>query len=108
MGYIIWGFSKGSFWPALKVFFVSKSEGLQIFAEVLKNLVDIYYPLAVSRMDLIPFYARLVATLAPCVEDLALLLVDMLLRDFRFQVRKKDQIHIHSKIKNCRFIGEPS
>ncbi|CAI8037046.1 Regulator of nonsense transcripts 2 [Geodia barretti] len=61
-----------------------------------------------NRMDLIPFYARLVATLAPCVDDLAPLLVDMLLRDFRFQVRKKDQIHIHSKIKNCRFIGEPS
>ena len=58
-------------------------------------------------MDLIPFYARLVATLDPCVDELAPLLVEMLLKDFRFQVRKKDQIHIHSKIKNCRFIGEP-
>lgn len=58
------------------------------------------------RMDLIPFYARLVATLAPCMDDLAPMLVDILIRDFRFQVRKKDQIHIHSKIKNCRFIGE--
>lgn len=57
------------------------------------------------RMDLIPFYARLVATLAPCMDDLAPMLVDILVRDFRFQVRKKDQIHIHSKIKNCRFIG---
>ena len=57
-------------------------------------------------MDLIPFYARLVATLSPCLDDLAPTLVDLLLRDFRFQVRKKDQIHIHSKIKNCRFIGE--
>ena len=57
-------------------------------------------------MDLIPFYARLVATLAPCMDDLAPMLVDNLIRNLRGQVRKKDQIHIHSKIKNCRFIGE--
>ena len=61
---------------------------------------------SVLRMDLIPFYARLVATLAPCMDDLAPMLVDNLIRNLRGQVRKKDQIHIHSKIKNCRFIGE--
>ena len=59
-----------------------------------------------SRMDLVPFYARLVATLHPCLDDIAPTLVDMLMRDFRFQVRKKDQVHIHSKLKNVRFIGE--
>ena len=59
-----------------------------------------------SRMDLVPFYARLVATLHPCLDDIAPALVDMLMRDFRFQVRKKDQVHIHSKLKNVRFIGE--
>jgi len=57
-------------------------------------------------MDLVPFYARLVATLHPCLDDIAPTLVDMLMRDFRFQVRKKDQVHIHSKLKNVRFIGE--
>ena len=57
-------------------------------------------------MDLIPFYARLVATLTPCMEDLAPMLVDILVHDFRFQVRKKDQIHIYFKIKNCHLIGE--
>ena len=57
-------------------------------------------------MDLVPFYARLVATLHPCLDDIAPALVDMLMRDFRFQVRKKDQVHIHSKLKNVRFIGE--
>ena len=63
-------------------------------------------PLTLTRMDLIPFYARLVATLNPCLPDLALSLTDMLIRDIRFQIRKKDQIHIHTKIKNARFMGE--
>lgn len=56
-------------------------------------------------MDLIPFYARLTATLNQVLDDVGPMLVDMLLRDFRFQVRKKDQVHIHSKLKNVRFIG---
>ena len=30
----------------------------------------------------------------------------LLLKDFRFHVRKKDQINIESKIKTARFIGE--
>ena len=57
-------------------------------------------------MDLIPFYARLVATLHPCLDDIAPLLVDTLVRDLRFQVCEKDQVHVHSKLKNVRFIGE--
>ena len=57
-------------------------------------------------MDLVPFYARLLATLHPCLPDITPLVVDMLLRDFKFQLRKKDQIHIHTKMKNARFIGK--
>ena len=57
------------------------------------------------RMDLIPFYARLVATLHPCLEDVATILVEILIKDLRFQIKKKDQVHIHSKLKNVRFIG---
>jgi regulator of nonsense transcripts 2 len=56
-------------------------------------------------MDLIPFYARLVATLHPCLEDIATTLVEILIKDLRFQIKKKDQVHIHSKLKNVRFIG---
>ena len=59
-----------------------------------------------SRMDLIPFYARLAATLNPCLDDVATTLVDILIRDLRFQIKKKDQIHIHSKLKNVRFLGK--
>ena len=56
-------------------------------------------------MDLVPFYARLVATLHQCLDDIAPMLLDTLLRDLRYQVRKKDQVHVHSKLKNVRFIG---
>ena len=56
-------------------------------------------------MDLIPYYSRLVATLAPCIDDVAPTLVEILLGDLRFQIRKKDQLHIHTKLKNIRFLG---
>lgn len=57
-------------------------------------------------MDLIPFYSRLLTTLSPCLPDIPDLVIDMLTRDFKFQLRKKDQIHVHTKIKNARLIGE--
>lgn len=56
-------------------------------------------------MDLIPFYARLVATLHQCLDDIVPLLVELLVKDFRFQVYKKDQVRIDFKLKNVRFIG---
>ncbi len=57
-------------------------------------------------MDLIPFYARLVATIAPCVDDVVPTLLELLLGDLKRQIRKKDQLHIHSKLKNMRLLGE--
>ena len=56
-------------------------------------------------MDLIPFYSRLVATLSPCVSDVDSTLLEILLGDLRFQIRKKDQLHVHTKLKNIRFLG---
>lgn len=58
------------------------------------------------RMDLIPFYSRLVATLSPCINDVAPTLLEILLHDIRYQIRKKDQVHIHTKLKNMRLLGE--
>ncbi|XP_026066042.1 regulator of nonsense transcripts 2-like isoform X2 [Carassius auratus] len=58
------------------------------------------------RLDLLPFYARLVATLHPCMCDVAEDLCSMLKGDFRFHIRKKDQINIETKNKTVRFIGE--
>ncbi|XP_075552424.1 UPF2 regulator of nonsense mediated mRNA decay isoform X1 [Dermacentor variabilis] len=59
-----------------------------------------------TRLDLLPFYARFVATLAPCMPDVANDLVSMLKQDFKFHLKKKDQINIESKVKTMRFIGE--
>ena len=60
------------------------------------------------RYDLLPFYSRLVATLHPCMPDIASELVLLLKNDFKWHVRKKDQINIESKLKTVRFIGEYS
>lgn len=38
------------------------------------------------RLDLLPFYSRLVATLHPCMSDVAEDLCSMLKGDFRFHV----------------------
>ena len=52
------------------------------------------------------FYIRMVATLNPCMPDIAVQLGQYLKQEFRWQLRKKDQMKIESKLKVCRFIGE--
>lgn len=71
-----------------------------------KRLVNALFQVQRTRLDLLPFYSRLVAILNPCMPEVAENLSNYLKNDFRFHVRKKDQINIESKIKNVRFIGE--
>lgn len=71
-----------------------------------KKLVRALFTVHRTRYDLLPFYSRLVATLYPCMPDVANDLVHLLKGDFRWHVRKKDQINIESKLKTVRFIGE--
>ncbi|XP_077976967.1 regulator of nonsense transcripts 2-like isoform X2 [Glandiceps talaboti] len=71
-----------------------------------KKLVKTLFLVPRTRLDLLPFYARLVAILHPCMPDIARDLVDKLKGDFRWHVRKKDQINLESKIKTVRFVGE--
>ncbi|MBN3315558.1 RENT2 protein, partial [Atractosteus spatula] len=71
-----------------------------------KKLVRALFTVPRQRLDLLPFYARLVATLHPCMSDVAEDLCSMLKGDFRFHIRKKDQINIETKNKTVRFIGE--
>ncbi|KAF4525965.1 hypothetical protein B566_EDAN000756 [Ephemera danica] len=71
-----------------------------------KKLVKALFGVQRTRIDLLPFLARLVATLHPCMPDVATDLAHMLKQDFKYHVRKKDQINIESKIKVVRFIGE--
>jgi regulator of nonsense transcripts 2 len=71
-----------------------------------KKLVKTLFGVNRTRYDLLPFYARLVAVLHPVMPDVADDLANLLKGDFRWHVRKKDQINIESKLKTVRFIGE--
>ncbi|XP_039286836.1 regulator of nonsense transcripts 2 isoform X2 [Nilaparvata lugens] len=59
-----------------------------------------------SRSDLLPFYCRFVAILNLAIPDLTTSLVQLLKRDFKYHISKKDQINVESKVKVVRFIGE--
>lgn len=71
-----------------------------------RKLVRALFSVPRQRLDLLPFFGRLVATLHPCMPDVAEDLTSMLKSDFKFHVRKKDQINIETKNKTVRFIGE--
>lgn len=59
-----------------------------------------------NRLDLLPFYGRLVATLEPVMPDLALELSHSLLQQFRSFVQNKKKQRIDWKIRSVRFISE--
>ena len=71
-----------------------------------KKLVKALFSVNRNRIDLLPFYARFIATIHPCTPDVSADMSVLLKREFRWQVRKKDQMKIESKLKVCRFIGE--
>ena len=71
-----------------------------------KKLVKALFSVNRNRIDLLPFYARFIATIHPCAADISADMGLLLKREFRWQVRKKDQMKIESKLKVCRFIGE--
>lgn len=71
-----------------------------------KKLIKTLFNVQRTRLDLLPFFARLTATIHRYVPSIGNELVALLRQDFRSLFRKKDQINIESKVKNVRFIGE--
>lgn len=71
-----------------------------------KKLVKVLFSVPRTRVDLLPFYTRLVAILNPIMPEVALELCSLLKSDFRYNVKKKDQINIETKLKVVRYIGE--
>lgn len=59
-----------------------------------------------NRLDLLPFYGRLVATLEPVMPDLALELSHSLLQQFRAAVQNRKKQRVDWKIRCARFISE--
>ncbi|VDM51834.1 unnamed protein product [Angiostrongylus costaricensis] len=75
-----------------------------------KKLVKVLYRVPSSRLDLLPFYARLVASLSPVMPDLTTELSTMLIKQFRLGVFIKifatGQERVEEKIKCVMFIAE--
>nr|ASF90185.1 hypothetical protein SPAR06715 [Bartheletia paradoxa] len=59
-----------------------------------------------SRTDLIPYYARLIATLSKHMPDIGTGIVAVLEEEFRFLQRKKNTDLGETRIKNMRFFSE--
>uniref|UniRef100_A0A182YK23 MIF4G domain-containing protein n=1 Tax=Anopheles stephensi TaxID=30069 RepID=A0A182YK23_ANOST len=71
-----------------------------------KRLVKVLFGVQRTRLDLLPMYARFVAIIDLVSPDVAHELCQMLKIDFKYHLKKKDQINIETKIKVVRYIGE--
>ncbi|EGF76682.1 hypothetical protein BATDEDRAFT_14596, partial [Batrachochytrium dendrobatidis JAM81] len=71
-----------------------------------RKMVETLLALSYQRLDLIPYYSRLIATLNPYMPDIG----TGLNRMFHAQQKRKEQMFIDKKIKACnhviRYIGE--
>lgn len=59
-----------------------------------------------TRLDILPFLSRFVAIVHMCNTDVAMDLSELLRKEFKWHIRKKNQLNIESKLKIVRFIGE--
>ncbi|MCO5565609.1 hypothetical protein L7F22_019283 [Adiantum nelumboides] len=71
-----------------------------------KRLVKQVLAIPRNRSDLIPYYARLVATLNKYMPDVGAGVIDGLDEEFRFLQRKKNVDMAETRAKNTRFLGE--
>lgn len=71
-----------------------------------KKLVKALFNVPRTQLALLPYYARMVATLNQYMKDVGPMLVSMLEEEFHSLYKGKDQINIETKIKNIRFLGE--
>nr|XP_018905261.1 PREDICTED: regulator of nonsense transcripts 2 [Bemisia tabaci] len=73
---------------------------------VRRKIVKTLFMVPRTRLDLLPLYARFVAVLNHIAPEITADLTYQLKQEFKYHVRKKDQINIESKVKTVRFIGE--
>lgn len=59
-----------------------------------------------TRLDLLPFFSRFVAILNLVHADIANEMAHKLKMEFKWHIKRKNQLNIESKIKIVRFIGE--
>ncbi|CAO3634305.1 unnamed protein product [Cunninghamella blakesleeana] len=71
-----------------------------------KKLIKVILNIPRQRVDLIPYYARLVAILNQYYPDVGEAVIVALNHEFRGLQRKKTQDLVESRVKNIRFIAE--
>lgn len=71
-----------------------------------KRLVNALFSVNRNKLDIIPYYARLVATLNPWMKEIGPGLVAKLETEFKQLYEEKNQLKIESKMKNIKFLSE--
>ncbi|CAI7777431.1 unnamed protein product [Closterium sp. NIES-54] len=71
-----------------------------------RRLVRALFGVHRTALQLLPYHARLAATLGQYMRDVGPALVHLLEEEFAALKSKKDQINIESKMRNIRFLGE--
>lgn len=71
-----------------------------------QSFFNTYVNIFRTRLDLLPFLSRFVAIINLVNTSVASELSEMLRKEFKWHIRKKNQLNIESKIKIVRFIGE--
>eukprot|EP00029_Vermamoeba_vermiformis_P002932 TRINITY_DN1329_c0_g1_i5.p1 TRINITY_DN1329_c0_g1~~TRINITY_DN1329_c0_g1_i5.p1 ORF type:complete len:1191 (+),score=394.25 TRINITY_DN1329_c0_g1_i5:17-3589(+) len=71
-----------------------------------KKLVKAMYTVHRSKLDWLPYFGRLTATLNQYWKDVGPNLVSLLEDEFKALYQEKNQINIETKVKNIRFLSE--
>ncbi|KAH8420290.1 hypothetical protein KR009_008822, partial [Drosophila setifemur] len=71
-----------------------------------KRLTRTIFAVQRTRLDILPFLSRFVAIVHMCNTDVAADLSELLRKELKWHIRKKNQLNIESKLKIVRFIGE--
>lgn len=58
------------------------------------------------RLDLLPFYARLIAILNPFMPSIGSTVLAALVQEYKRRYRKQHPVNLEHRIKNVRYIGE--
>jgi len=72
----------------------------------MKKLIKTLVGVPRQRLDLLPYYSRLISTLNKCFPEIGTAMINELEADFHRLQRKGDQMLHEEKIKNIRFIGK--
>ncbi|ODQ55597.1 ARM repeat-containing protein [Saitoella complicata NRRL Y-17804] len=70
------------------------------------RLIKTLYEIPRSRQDLLPYYARLIATLAPWMPDIRDKVVEKLDKEFRRLQRMREKDLAESRAKNIKYLSE--